>query len=90
MCVEVARGSKKFYNFKINFNKEIFEKGALEIDTEKRKAIYDRYQEIIYEEKPIIYLYSPLQITAIRKKFGNIFPTPLGGTTHNLEEIYIK
>ena len=69
---------------------EIFEKGALEIDIENRKKIYDRYQEIIYEQNPIIYLYSPLQISAIRKKFGNIFPTPLGGTTHNLEEIYIK
>ena len=25
-CVEVVRGSKKFYNFKVNFNKEIFER----------------------------------------------------------------
>ena len=69
---------------------EIYEKGALELNFEKRKKMYDRYQEIIYEEKPIIYLYSPLQMIAIRKKFGNIYPTPLGGMTHNLEEIYIK
>lgn len=69
---------------------EIFEKGALELDFAKRKKLYDRYQEIIYEEKPIIYLYSPLQMTAIRKKFGNIFPTPLGGALHNLDEIYVK
>lgn len=69
---------------------EIFEKGALELDFAKRKKLYDRYQEIIYEEKPIIYLYSPLQMTAIRKKFGNIFPTPLGGAIHNLDEIYVK
>lgn len=69
---------------------DIYEKGALELDFNKRKTLYDRYQEIIYEEKPIIYLYSPLQITAIRKKFANIFPTSLGGITHNLEEIYIK
>lgn len=68
----------------------IYEKGALELDFDKRKKLYDRYQEIIYEEKPIIYLYSPLQMTAIRTKFGNIFPTALGGITHNLDEIYIK
>jgi len=69
---------------------EIYEKGALELDFAKRKKLYDRYQEIIYEEKPIIYLYSPLQMTAIRTKFGNIFPTPLGGVLHNLDEIYVK
>ena len=69
---------------------EIYEKGALELDFAKRKKLYDRYQEIIYEEKPIIYLYSPLQMSAIRKKFNNIFPTPLGGVVHNLDEIYIK
>lgn len=69
---------------------EIYEKGALELAFKNRKKLYDRYQEIIYEQKAIIYLYSPLQIIAIRKKFGNILPTPLGGITHNLEEIFIK
>ena len=69
---------------------DIYEKGALELAFDKRKKLYDRYQEIIYEQKPIIYLYSPLQIIAIRKKFGNIFPTPLAGITHNLDEIFIK
>ena len=69
---------------------EIFERGALKLSFEERKPIYDRYQEIISEENPIIYLYSPIRITAIRKKFGNIFPTPLSGLLYNLDEIYIK
>lgn len=68
---------------------EIFEEGALKLSFEERKPLYDRYQEIIYNEKPIIYLYSPIRITAIRKKFKNIFPTSLGGLIYNLEEIYI-
>ena len=68
----------------------IIEKGALELNFDNRKKIYNRYQEIIYNEKPILYLYSPLQIIAIRKKVGNVYPTPLGGTVHNLEEIFIK
>lgn len=68
----------------------IFEQGALKLNFAERKPIYDRYQEIIYEENPIIYLYSPTRITAIRKKFGNIFPTPLSGLLYNLDEIYIK
>jgi len=68
----------------------IFERGALELSYKKRKPLYDRYQEIIYEEKPIIYLYSPIRITAIRNKLKNIYPTSLGGLIYNLDEIYIK
>jgi peptide/nickel transport system substrate-binding protein len=69
---------------------EIFEEGALKISYSDRKPLYDKYQAIIYDQKPIIYLYSPIRIIAIRKKFGNIFPTPLSGLLHNLDEIYIK
>lgn len=68
---------------------EIFEKGALKLKFSERKPLYDRYQEIIYNEKPIIYLYSPIRITAIRKKFQNVFPTSLGGLVYNLDEIYV-
>ncbi|MCQ2739491.1 MAG: ABC transporter substrate-binding protein [bacterium] len=68
---------------------EIFEDGALKLTYEERKLVYDRYQEIIYEQKPIIYLYSPIRIVALRQKFKNIYPTPLSGLVYNLDEIYI-
>ena len=68
---------------------EIFKEGALKLSFEERKPLYDRYQTIIYNQKPIIYLYSPIRIIAIRKKFKNIFPTPLSGLIYNLDEIYI-
>lgn len=68
----------------------IFEKGALKLSFKERKPLYDRYQEIIYNEKPIIYLYSPTRITAIRKKFKNIYPSTLSGLIYNLDEIYIE
>ncbi|MCD7780563.1 MAG: ABC transporter substrate-binding protein [Candidatus Gastranaerophilales bacterium] len=68
---------------------EIIEQGALELDYDKRKIIYDKYQQIVYDQRPIIYLYSPLTITAVRNKIKNLHPTPLGGTMHNLDELYI-
>lgn len=68
---------------------DIFEQGALELTYEERKPLYDRYQTIIYDQKPIIYLYSPIRITAIRKKFKNIYPSTLSGLVYNLEEIYV-
>lgn len=69
---------------------EIFEQGALKLSFDERKALYDRYQTIVYNERPIIYLYSPIRIIAVRKKLKNIFPSPLSGILHNLEEIYTE
>lgn len=69
---------------------DMFNKGALATNFEDRKKYYDKYQEIVYEQKPMIYIYSPIRIVAIRNKFKNIFPSALGGLTHNIEEIYIN
>lgn len=68
---------------------DIYEKASLELDFEKRKEFYDRYQEIIYEQRPLIYLFSPLSIVAIRDRLKNVDPTPLG-VFHNMYEIYIE
>lgn len=81
--------NKQIYPWEKQIN-DIFDKASLELDFDKRKKLYEQYQQIVYEQKPLIYLYSPIIITAIRKKFGNVHPTPLGGVTHNLEEIYVK
>lgn len=69
---------------------KIIDEASLKITFKDRKKLYDEYQQIIYDEKPIIYLYSPIRVTAIRKKFGNIYPSPLSGVAYNLDEIYIK
>lgn len=69
---------------------KIFDEASLLIKFNDRKKLYDEYQQIVYNEKPIIYLYSPIRVTAIRKKFGNIYPSPLSGVAYNLDEIYIR
>ena len=69
---------------------KIIDEASLKITFQDRKKLYDQYQQIIYDEKPIIYLYSPIRVIAIRKKFKNIFPSPLAGVTYNMDEIYIK
>lgn len=69
---------------------KIIDEASLKITFKDRKKIYDQYQQIIYDEKPIIYLYSSIRVIAIRKKFGNIYPSPLAGVTYNMDEIYIK
>ena len=57
---------------------------------EKRKIYYDKYQEILADECPMIYLYSPLRLIAVRNRVGNVYPTILGGMVHNTSELYIN
>lgn len=75
------------YPFEIRLD-EIFESAPLKLNFAEQKKLYDEYQQIIFDEKPIIYLYSPIRIVALRKKFKNIYPSQLSGITYNIEEIY--
>ncbi len=87
------RMEKDYNSERLDFEKQLdylMEQGALQIKFKDRKKYYDEYQRIVYEQKPFIYIYSPLIISAVRNKFGNIYPSELGGLTHNIEEIYIK
>lgn len=69
---------------------KIFNKGVQELDTNKRKVLYDEWQRIVAEQLPFIYTVLPASIFAVRNKFGNLYPTSYGGAFHNLEEIYVK
>ncbi len=82
------KSTDKILPFEKELN-QIFDKAAIEVDNSKRKELYIKYQEIVSNNAPIVYLYSPLNIVAVRNKFKNVFPTPLGGVYHNIEEIYI-
>ena len=83
------KSSDKLLKFEEELEK-IFKQGALELNFEKRKEIYDKYQEIVANENPLVYLYAPLNISAIRKKVKNVFPTKIGGLIYNMAEIYIE
>ena len=81
--------NKKLFPWEKKLN-ELFDRASLELNFDKRKALYEEYQQLVYDEKPIIYLYSPIRISAVKNKFGNVYPTELGGVIHNIEEIYLK
>jgi peptide/nickel transport system substrate-binding protein len=72
---------------------ELFDAGLQEFDPVKRKKIYQEYQQIIYDQAPLIYLIAPMDMVAARNTIGNYQPTSLAQSQtaqglHNLEEIY--
>jgi peptide/nickel transport system substrate-binding protein len=74
----------------------LFDQGAVTLDFNKRKKIFDEYQQIIYDQAPFIYTYTILDITAVRNTMKNYKPSPYGvfytpmGSLHNVEEIYFE
>ena len=58
------------------------------MDPVKRKAVYAEFQDVVGEQQPYIYTVVPDAIEALRNKYGNVKPCPLGGTTWNLEEMF--
>jgi peptide/nickel transport system substrate-binding protein len=69
---------------------ELFSLGVQELNEDKRKVIYDEYQQIVCEQLPVVYTVLSARIAAVRNKFGNLKPTNYGGVLHNIEEIYVK
>ncbi len=67
----------------------LFNAGVQELDRAKRKAIYDEWQVIVSEEVPLIYTCLTEALYPVQNRFGNLYPTALGGAFHNVDEIYV-
>ncbi len=68
----------------------IFNAGVKEMDTPRRKAIYDRWQRIAADKLPLIYTVLPERIACIYNDIGNLNPSTNGGILHNYEYFYKK
>ena len=71
---------------------DIFNTAIQEMDKNKRKELYREWVGILYREEPFIYTTTPERVVAIRRKFGNLFPSPSPSRNpvfHNEEELFI-
>ena len=62
---------------------ELIDRGAVEMDFEKRVRIYREAFRIITEEQPMIFIATPKSMLAVYDKFGNLFPTVWGWYEEN-------
>jgi peptide/nickel transport system substrate-binding protein len=70
----------------------LFVEGAREFDETKRKAIYAKYQQIVQEQVPVIYLVNPIALSAARDRVQNIQFSGLDfrGSLWNLYDLQVK
>jgi peptide/nickel transport system substrate-binding protein len=67
---------------------ELFDRGATELDFEKRVKIYQEAYRIISEIQPMIYIATPKSLLATYDRIGNLFPTVWGWYEEN--RVFIK
>jgi ABC-type transport system substrate-binding protein len=56
----------------------------------KRRPYYDEIQSLLYEESPMVYLFTGKVITVVRRDLQNVEVTPLGGVLHNVESLWLN
>lgn len=69
---------------------KLWVQGAQELDLEKRKQIYNRWQEIVAEQQPFNFTVVTNQLTAVRNTIGNFKPPSMRNSLWNIEEIFDK
>jgi len=77
-----------FISYKNREVDALIEKGRGVFDQKKRKAYYDRIQEILAEEQPYLFLYVPDSLPIIQARIRGIEPAPLG-ISHNFIKWYV-
>ncbi len=83
-----VEGGLNFIRFK---NAEVdiaLEKGRSTLDDEKRAEYYHKFQEVLHEEQPYLFLYVPYALPMVQKRFQNIHPAP-AGISYNIDQWYV-
>lgn len=63
---------------------------SAELAPRKRKALFDRVQEIVWEQAPFIYLVNPNTLCAINGRLKNVAPAVMRPQTYwNAERLYL-
>jgi len=64
---------------------------ASSADPKKRKAAWDRVQEIVYDQQPFVYLVDKNALSAVSPNLANAQPVVLRPQTYwNVDQLYVR
>jgi peptide/nickel transport system substrate-binding protein len=66
----------------------LIDRGAIELNFDRRVELYRKAFRIITEQQPMIFIATPKSMLAAYRKFGNLFPTVWGW--YEEERLFIK
>jgi peptide/nickel transport system substrate-binding protein len=67
----------------------LMERQMAAVEESRRKALFDKVQEIVLEELPVVDLVIPHALVGARRRVGNLKPTPFWHPLWNREGLYI-
>lgn len=70
-----SKGGSNYSGFSNAAADALMDSIRIEIDENNLHRMYLRCQQILHDEVPMIFLYSPTEHIAIHKKFGNAYPS---------------
>lgn len=85
---KTGEGELNFIHFRNAEVDELLEKGRRTLDQAGRKKIYGRFQEILAEEQPYIFLYVPDALPVVASRFRGIEEAP-AGIMYNFHRWYV-
>jgi peptide/nickel transport system substrate-binding protein len=85
---QAVKGGLNFVNYKDPEVDTLLTDGRQTFDETKRKKCYDRFQEILADQQPYIFLYAPYSLPAVSSRIKGIVPAP-AGITYNIEKWYV-
>ncbi|MFZ2586819.1 MAG: peptide-binding protein [Alphaproteobacteria bacterium] len=65
---------------------KLMDQARREFHQPARKALLDRFQAILHEEQPYLWLYAPYSLTAVHRRIQGISPTEAAGFGYNQPE----
>ncbi len=86
-----SKTGPKELNFISYKNKEVdklLEKGRETFNIEERKKIYYKFQEILANDEPYVFLYIPYSLVILHKRFRNVKLAP-AGIEYNIEKWWV-
>lgn len=86
---KTKEGEFNFIGYNNNEVDDLIIQGRSTFDQEKREEIYHKVHEIIFQEQPYMFLYSPDALVIIDKRFQGIDPGP-GGIGHNFIRWWVE
>jgi len=69
---------------------DLFNEGVQELDSQKRKLIYNQWQMIVSEELPFLYAALSTYLSVARNTLKNTRPTAYGGALWNVPVLYLE
>jgi peptide/nickel transport system substrate-binding protein len=85
---QAVPGSLNLASFKNAEVDRLIDEGRHTFDIKKRKACYDRIQEILANEQPFVFLYIPYSLPIVSSRVKGIEPAP-AGISYNFTKWYV-